>query len=101
MTNWKIIAGVVAAVLVVGLSLTQFLWRPDCGTREEAIARLQEISSDLQLQASTGKISATTLSTAIRDLNSASVDFERTKDGDAFCKRAKEIQLSLPTAKFP
>jgi hypothetical protein len=84
------IAAVIATFLVVG--------KRGCGSRDDVVARVADVSSRLQQAATQGQIKVEELASGIKRLNEASTRYEADKDHQAYCDALQGIDADFTLA---
>lgn len=74
-----------AGVVAIGAAILVFSGGRSCGERADVEARVAALSSNLQADAASAKITIDELSARIRKLNAAATEFETSKDLGAYC----------------
>jgi hypothetical protein len=87
----RIIAGVIAALLISVVATMAVRRSSACYTRQDAEARLAGVTSQLQQLASTKGLSVQAFAGALKDLNDAAHLLDAENDPKAYCERLSSI----------
>ncbi len=77
--------GGIAAVAMAGVAMVVSGGR-SCGERADVEARVAEITSAMQADAASGKITVEELASRVKKVNAAATQFETAKDLGAYCE---------------
>jgi hypothetical protein len=87
------LAGAIALAAVIGTFL--IVGKRGCGSRDDVVARVADVSSRLQQAAAQGQIKVEELASGIKQLNEASTRYEADKDHQAYCDALQGIDADF------
>jgi hypothetical protein len=87
------LAGTVALAALIGTLL--IVDKRGCGSRDDVVARVADVSSRLQQAAAQGQIKVEELASGIKRLNEASTRYEADKDHQAYCDALQGIDADF------
>ncbi len=80
-----------AGILAIGLAAWLFAGGRSCGERADVEARVADISSAMQADAASGKITVEELAARVKKVNAAATAFETSNDLGGYCEALETL----------